>query len=38
MLYRCVLIADWLGRETVGGVVRVRWERARGTRGRERAR
>jgi hypothetical protein len=38
MLYRCVLIADWLRRETVGGVMRARWERALGTRSRERAR
>jgi hypothetical protein len=38
MLYRCVLIADWLRRETVGGVVGARRERARGTRGRMRAR
>jgi hypothetical protein len=38
MLYMCVLIADWLCRETVGGVVGARWERARWTRVRVRAR
>jgi hypothetical protein len=38
MLYRCVLVADWLTPELVGGVVGARRERARGPRSRERAR
>ena len=38
MLYRCVLVADWLTPGFIGGVVGARRERARGTRGRVRAR
>ena len=36
MLYRCVLVADWLRRETVGEWCVCAGERARGTRGRGR--